>query len=62
MDNEDLKFIRNFSKITITKICNKHKINRGNLMSGTTTKENIALVRREIESEYAKLHIIDKEG
>lgn len=54
---EDLDFIKKFSKINISKACRKLKINRANLLNGKTTKENILKVRRELESEYAKLYI-----
>lgn len=54
---EDLKYIKNFSKINISKICRKNKINRANLYNGKTTKRNERLVREEIESEIAKLYL-----
>lgn len=54
---EDLDYIKQFSKINITKACKKLKINRGNLLNGKTTKENIKKVRQELESEVAKLYV-----
>lgn len=54
---EDLDYIKNFSKINIAKICNKKKINRGNLLNGRTTKKNMKIIKRAIESEIAKLYI-----
>lgn len=54
---DDLQFIKCFSKINITKVCKKLKIDRSNLLNGKTTKENIKKVRQELESEYAKLYI-----
>lgn len=59
---DDLKFIKCFSKINITKVCKKLKIDRSNLLNGKTTKENIKKVRQELESEYAKLYIIGDEN
>lgn len=57
----DLEYIKKFSKITITKVCKKLDINRGNLLNGRTTKSNIKKVREELESEVAKLYIKEKE-
>lgn len=54
---EDIEFIKNFSKINITKIATKLKVNRGNLYSGRVAKEKLHIVRQEIESEIAKLYI-----
>ena len=54
---DDLDYIKQFSKISITKICEKKGINRGNLLNNKTTRRNKRLVREEIESEIAKLYI-----
>ena len=35
---EDLEYIKRFSKITITGICKKKKIDRANLLTNRTTK------------------------
>lgn len=60
---EDLEFIKKFSKISISGICEKKKINRANLLTNRTTKKNAKIVREEIESEVAKLYIKnDDEG
>lgn len=56
---EDLEFINKFSKIKVASICQKLKINRSNVYNGRTTNENLKKVRREIESEIAKLYIIE---
>ena len=55
--DEDLEFIKGFSKISIQEICNKKNINRGNLLNGKSTRINSKLVRKGIESEVAKLYI-----
>ena len=55
MDN--LEYIKKFSKISISGICRKLKIDRSNLMNNKTTKNNIKNVREEIESEIAKLYV-----
>ena len=54
---DDLEYIKSFSKINITKACKKLGINRGNLLNNKTPKENIIKVRKELESEVAKLYI-----
>lgn len=54
----DIDFIRNFSKISISGICEKTKINRANLLNNKTSKKNIKIVRENIENEIAKLYIL----
>ena len=54
---EDLEYIKRFSKITITGICKKKKIDRANLLMNRASKEKIKTVREEIESEIAKLYL-----
>lgn len=58
---DDLDYIKKFSKISITKICEKKGINRGNLLNNKTTRKNKRVVREEIESEIAKLYIKGEE-
>lgn len=55
--DEDLEFIKAFSKISVTDICKKKKVNRGNLLNGLSTKANSKKVRKGIESEVAKLYL-----
>lgn len=54
--NEDLLYIKNFSKITISKACRRLNIDVSNLWSGKTSKSNIKRVRRLIEHEVGKLY------
>ena len=54
---EDLKYIKKFSKISISGICEKNKINRANLLNNKSTKKNAKIIREEIESEIAKLYL-----
>lgn len=56
---EDLEYIRKFNKIRLNEICKKANVNRGNLYSGRTKKSNIEKVRKTIESEIAKLYLIE---
>lgn len=60
-ENEDLKYIKNFSKITITNACKRANVDRSNLLNGRIKdSEKIKLVRKYIEEEYAKLYILNK--
>ena len=54
---KDLEYIKKFSKISISGICEKNKINRANLLNNKSTQKNAKIVREEIESEIAKLYI-----
>lgn len=54
---KDLDYIKKFSKISISGICEKNKINRQNLLNNKSTQKNAKIIREEIESEIAKLYI-----
>ncbi len=56
---DDLEYIKRFSKISIKKACEKTKANRGNILSGRASKKTINKVKRHLESEVAKLYIIE---
>jgi hypothetical protein len=60
----DLEYIKKFTSIQVTKVCKKLKIDYSNLISGRSSKANENKVRKELESEFAKLYIIKdkKEG
>lgn len=59
----DLEFIKKINKITVKKACKKAKVDRSNLYNGKVKPEKVKEVKRIIESEIAKLYIIeDKEG
>lgn len=61
--DENLLYIRKFSKITIKDICEKLHIATQNLYTGKISKEKTKLIRKEIESEIAKLYLnLDIEG
>lgn len=53
--NEDLKFIKDFSKITIAGICRDLNVNKSNLWHGTAKKEAIKKVAEEIKKKYNSL-------
>lgn len=59
--NEDLEYIKKFSSISITDVCKKLGVNRANLLNGRTTKKNMKLVRKGLESEVAKLYLMEDE-
>ena len=59
--DEDLEFIKKFSKISVQDICNKKNVNRANLLNGRSSKTNTKRVRKGIESEVAKLYIEGEE-
>lgn len=50
-------FLKKFSKISINSICNKLKIDSGNLSRGSTSQENIDKVKNEIIKELGMLFI-----
>ena len=37
---DDLQYIKDFSKISVSKICEEHNINRQNLLNNISTKRN----------------------
>ena len=47
----DYDFIKEFQNIKVSNICEKNKINLGNLLSGSTTEENYKKVKNEIIKE-----------
>ena len=58
---EDLEFIKRFSKVSIKKACKIAKVNRENLYNGKVKAEKVKKVKRVLESEIAKLYIIEEE-
>lgn len=58
--NEDLEYIKKFSSISITDVCKKLGVDRSNLLNGRTTKRNMKLVRKGLESEVAKLYLMEE--
>lgn len=51
----DLDFIKRFSKISITKLCEKHHIDKSNLWSGRGKKEYHTIIRNEIIMEFMNI-------
>ena len=54
---KELKYIKGFSKISITGICKKVNVNRSNLLNGTAGYNREKIVKEEIERELAKLYL-----
>ena len=57
---DDLEFIQKFSKIKVASICKKLNISRQNVYTGRTSKENLKKIRKTIESEFAKLYVMEE--
>lgn len=51
----DMQYIKDFAKITISEVCRDLKIHRVNLMSGRASAENTKLVREEIQRRIDNL-------
>ena len=56
---DDLEYIKKFSKITIKDVCEKGNVDKSNVFNGKASKKKINKVRKRIESEVAKLYIVD---
>lgn len=54
---EDIQYIKEFSKITIKKICEDNKVTPSNLWSNRLSKKKLHSIKTSIESEVAKLYI-----
>ena len=56
---EDLDYIKKFSKITLKNVCKKTKVDTSNLFKGKASKKKINKVRRQIESDIARLYLME---
>lgn len=60
---EDLEYIKKFTKITVNKVCIELGYNTANILKGKATPERVHNVRRLIEEKQAKLYLMeDKDG
>ncbi len=60
---EDLEFIKKFTKISVNKVCQELGYNTANILKGKATSERVHNVRRLIEEKQAKLYLMeDKDG
>ena len=55
MKSDDLQFLKEFSKITISQVCRDLNIDRGNLMNGRASESNTKLVKEELKRRLATL-------
>lgn len=58
MDSKE--YVKKFTNIKVTKICDKLNIKISNVSAGRTSQKNYDLIKEEIESQIAKLYL--KEG
>lgn len=58
MDSKE--YVKKFTDIKVTKICDKLNIKISNVSSGRTSQKNYDKIKEEIESQIAKLYL--KEG
>lgn len=52
---EDLEFIKNFSKISIASVCRELEINKANIWSGNASEVNIHRVAEELRKRIRNL-------
>ena len=60
MKDKDLEYIKQFSKIFVSRICRENNVNYQNLMNGRSTPENSKKIRNAIESEVVKIYMYEK--
>lgn len=51
----DLNFIKEFSKITVSQVCRDLKVDRGNLLNGRASEESTNRVKTEIEKRITNI-------
>ena len=56
---EDLEFIKKFTKISVNKVCKELGYNTANILKGKATPERVHNVRRLIEEKQAKLYLME---
>lgn len=56
---EDLEYIKKFTKISVNKVCLELGYNTANILKGKATSERIHNVRRLIEEKQAKLYLME---
>ena len=53
---KDFNFIKNFSKIKVSRICKDLKINKQNVFSNKASRETIGKVKNQIDVEIKELY------
>lgn len=56
---EDLEYIKKFTKISVNKVCKELGYNTANILKGKATSERVHNVRRLIEEKQAKLYLLE---
>lgn len=56
---EDLEYIKKFTKISVNKVCKELGYNTANILKGKATPERVHNVRRLIEEKQAKLYLME---
>lgn len=56
---EAKEYVKKFTEIKVTNICNRLNIKMSNVSAGRTSKKNYERIKSEIESDIAKLYIKD---
>lgn len=59
LKQEDLNFIKKYSKISVNKVCKELGYNTANILKGKATPERVHNVRKLIEEKQAKLYIME---
>lgn len=54
---KNLRYIKRFSKITVSSICKELKINRANVLNGKASAKNIEKVKRKIEEKIKDMEV-----
>lgn len=53
---KNIKFLKNFNKITVSKACEEEQIDRSNLYSMKTSSENIQRIKNNIDNKIKDLY------
>lgn len=54
---QDLKYIKGFSKINVKSVCEELNIDRGNVLNGKASAKNIESVKEKIKEKLEELDI-----
>ena len=52
---QDLKYIKGFSKINVKSVCEELNIDRGNVLNGKASAKNIEAVKEKIKEKLEEL-------
>ena len=52
-------YIKKFTKITVKDACRKANVDRSNIFNGRASKKKINKVKRQIESDIARLYLME---